>query len=160
MSAEWTKRVWAEFAAGNLTRAWRDVLLTLATFRGRSGVICPSHQTLANRATLKASKTAERALHAARDLGLVEWTERRVRRGWRLVRSSNTYQLLIPKTRPQGGLRRPRTNRPAVAGGELDKKERRFTMEALNAVPRHIVRMAQHGLAEIAAARMRALGIG
>ena len=39
--------VWAEFRAGNLTRAGRDVLLTLRTFRGHGGEIHPSHATLA-----------------------------------------------------------------------------------------------------------------
>ena len=43
MSETWKVRVWREFRAENLTRSWRDVLLTLQTFRGRLGMICPSH---------------------------------------------------------------------------------------------------------------------
>ena len=39
MPNDWTARIWAEFRAGNLTRAWRDALLTLATFRGHGGII-------------------------------------------------------------------------------------------------------------------------
>jgi hypothetical protein len=160
MSIEWTARVWAEFRAGNLTRAWRDVLLTLATFRGRGGLICPAHQTLANRTGLKASKTVERALRAARDLGLVEWSERRVRRGWRWLRSSNLYRLIVPDASVEPGLRRPRcTNRPAVERGESKEKRRRLTREVLAAVPLHIARAAQQGLAAIAAGRARALGL-
>ncbi len=46
MSGTWTARVWQEFRAGNLTRAARDVLLTLRTYRGRGGLICPSHVLL------------------------------------------------------------------------------------------------------------------
>jgi hypothetical protein len=34
MPIVWTTRVWQEYRAGNLTRAFRDVLLTLRTFRG------------------------------------------------------------------------------------------------------------------------------
>jgi hypothetical protein len=157
MPNDWTARIWAEFRSGNLTRAWRDALLTLATFRGHGGTICPSHQTVAARTSL-APKTVERALHAARDLGLVDWSERRVRRGWRLVRSSNLYQLLLPDTKTEAGLRRPRTDRPRVRVGE-SKKEKKLTREALVAVPLHIVRAAQERLASIAASRMRTLGL-
>ena len=46
----WTSRVWTEFHAGNLTRAARDVLLTLRTYRGYGGLICPGHAALADRA--------------------------------------------------------------------------------------------------------------
>jgi hypothetical protein len=157
---EWTKRVWAEFRAGNLTRAWRDVLLTLATFRGRGGTICPAHQTVADRASLKASKTVERALHAARDLGLVEWSERRFRRGWRWLRTSNLYRLIVPDAVVEPGLRwlRRRTNRPAVGGGE-SKKESRLAREVLAAIPWQVSKAAQKGLAAIAVGRMRALGL-
>jgi hypothetical protein len=63
-----TSRVWAEFHAGNLTRAARDVLLTLRTYRGHGGLICPAHATLATRANCHAV-TVWRALQAARDLG-------------------------------------------------------------------------------------------
>lgn len=125
MATPWTARVWREFRCGNLTRAWRDVLLTLETFRGRGGLICPAHQTLADRASLRTGKTAERALAQARDLGLVEWSERRVRRGWRWLRTSNAYRLMVPPDPAQAGQRWPRrTNRPLVGGGEsIDKKE-------------------------------------
>jgi hypothetical protein len=124
MPTDWIGRIWAEFRAGNLTRAWRDVLLTLRTFRGHGGGIFPAHATLAERTSLSA-KTVERALHAARDLGLVTWSERRIRRGWRWLRTSNLYLLLVPGAPLQIGLRRPRrTNRPAVERGEsVSKKE-------------------------------------
>jgi hypothetical protein len=38
MSGTWIARVWQEFHAGNLTRAHRDVLLTLRTYRGHGGL--------------------------------------------------------------------------------------------------------------------------
>jgi DNA-binding transcriptional MocR family regulator len=89
----WTARVWAEFRAGNLTRHLRDVLLT---FRGHSGASWPSHATLANRAKCSV-KTVQRALKQGDHLGLVSWIERRVRAGWRLLRTSNSYHFRLLK---------------------------------------------------------------
>jgi hypothetical protein len=86
--------IWLEFRAGNLTRAHRDVLLCLA---GYGRVAWPSHQTLADRANC-CVRTVQRALEAARDLGLVTWVERRVRAGWRWLRTSNRYTLTVPTT--------------------------------------------------------------
>jgi hypothetical protein len=40
--SDWRSRVWQAFRAGNLTRAARDALLTLATFRGT--VAWPTHR--------------------------------------------------------------------------------------------------------------------
>jgi hypothetical protein len=38
----------------------------------------------------------QRALAAAQVLGLVDWAERRVRAGWRWLRSSNLYRFVVP----------------------------------------------------------------
>jgi hypothetical protein len=92
----WTTRVWQEFRAGNLTRAARDVLLCLRTFRGAGGVAWPSHATLADRAKC-CTRTVQRALQAAQALSLVSWAERRVRAGWRWLRSSNRYRFAVPE---------------------------------------------------------------
>ena len=93
----WTARVWAEFRAGNLTRSSRDVMLTLRTFRGLGGLCTPSHATLANRAKCSV-RTVQRALRQADYLGLVRWTERRVKAAWRWLRTSNRYVFEIPET--------------------------------------------------------------
>jgi len=122
----WTSRIWQEFHAGNLTRTGRDVLLTLKTYRGHGGLICPSHETLAGHANCHAS-TVWRALQAARDLGLVRWTERRVRAAWRSLRTSNRYTLTDPQAPViprQKSL--PRTTMQSAGGGESQfKKEAR-----------------------------------
>lgn len=161
MSVDWTRRVWAEFRLGNLTRSWRDVLLTLATYRGRDGVIYPSHETLAARCGLK-SKTAERALKQARILGLVTWTERRVRRGWRWLRTSNLYRLVVPEAPLQTGLRQPRTSTRVQNLPSCDRRSvsapRQSREELINVSPAE-QRAAQQALAAIAAARMRVLGL-
>src|SRR3954462_7891567 len=93
--AAWIARVWREFHARALTPTWRDVLLSLRSFRGRDG-ICPAHATLA-RAARCSDSTVLRALQAAAGLGLVRWAGRRVRAGWRALRTSNSYELVIPK---------------------------------------------------------------
>jgi DNA-binding transcriptional MocR family regulator len=127
-STPWTARVWREFHAGNLTRAFRDVLLTLRTYRGHGGLICPSHETLAGRANCHPS-TVQRALQAARDLGLVQWTERRVRASWRSLRTSNRYWLLQPEGPVTPRQPEPpvfpcdRTDQQDAGGGESKKKQ-------------------------------------
>ena len=131
----WTTRIWREFRAGNLTRAWRDALLTLHTYRGTGGLCIPSHATLAERAKVGV-RTVARALAAARDLGLVNWTERRIRRGWRWLRTSNAYRL----TRPAGDVQpaaRPAFPRHATTcqrgGGEESQTKKGLLNEMLSA---------------------------
>lgn len=111
---QWTDRVWREYRAGNLTRSYRDVLLTLRTFRGAGGLICPAHATLAERAKCSV-RTVQRALAQAQRLGLVFWTERRVRAAWRWLRTSNVYQLAVPEEPVQPG-QRPTWPRRATTG--------------------------------------------
>lgn len=114
-TARWRDRVWQEFHADNLTRAYRDVLLTLRTFRGHGGVIIPAHATLAERVEC-CVRTVQRALAQGALLGLVSWTERRVRHGWRWLRTSNNYTLTIPDEPVQLGLRRARPCRSSTTG--------------------------------------------
>jgi hypothetical protein len=118
----WKARVWAEFRAGNLTRAYRDVLLTLRSFRGRDGACCPSHATVADRMRA-CPKTVWRALQAARELGLVEWSERRVRRGWQWLRTSNAYRLILPDAPVAPRSAAPSTNGHFVCGENQKEKQ-------------------------------------
>lgn len=122
----WTDRVWREFHADNLTRAYRDVLLTLCTYRGHGGLITPAHATLADRAGCHA-RTVQRALQQAQLLGLVSWTERRVKAAWRWLRTSNSYRLETPAEPVQPGSRpawpRHSTNRQSGQGGEKPRKQ-------------------------------------
>jgi hypothetical protein len=117
----WPARVWAEFHADNLTRAGRDVLLTLHTYRGAGGVAWPSHATLAQRCDCDV-RTVQRALQQGQRLDLVSWAERRVRSGWRWLRMSNLYRFISPTGPVQAGMRavfcRPATTRHFVGGGE------------------------------------------
>ncbi len=94
---QWTPAVWTQFRTGNLTRAFRDVLLTLRTFDGSAGLY-PSHATLADRAGC-AVRTVQEALRQGRALGLVSWHSGASRR------TSNRYQLTIPRVAAQAGAR-------------------------------------------------------
>ena len=152
-STPWTARVWREFHAGNLTRAARDILLTLRTYRGRGGSIHPSHDTLADRAGCHAN-TVGRALQAARDLGLVQWTERRVRASWRSLRTSNRYWLLQPQEPVNPS---QRTNHQKAGGGESKQKQ-----EASGSSVAAVVAMleAAKGLPDLLLARRKAWEAG
>src|SRR4051794_9972108 len=93
---------------GHLTRHYRDVLIELHGYRGPGGIAWPAHTTLAERAEC-CVRTVQRALEAARELGLVSWTARRLRAGWRSLRSSNAYRLERPQKPLEAvpGRRRP-----------------------------------------------------
>ena len=67
----WIPLVWAAFRRGELSHIYRDVLLRLPPFRGKGGLIFPSHETLAHRAGCSVS-TVKRALAAGR----AAWTDR------------------------------------------------------------------------------------
>ncbi len=107
-------------------RAYRDVLLTLHTFRGHGGLCIPSHATLAARAGCCA-RTVQRALHQAQRLGLVSWVERRVKAAWRWLRSSNSYRLAVPAEEVRTGLRPAwpcrATSGQSGRGGESERKQ-------------------------------------
>src|SRR3954453_12611876 len=92
---------------GHLTRHWRDVLIELHGYRGAGGIAWPAHATLAERAEC-CVRTVQRALEAARELGLVSWTARRLRAGWRSLRSSNAYRLERPQQPLEAVARRRR----------------------------------------------------
>ena len=98
MTAErWIPAVWAQFRTGNLTRAFRDVLLTLRTFDGSAGLY-PSHATLADKAGC-AVRTVQEALRQGRALGLVSWHSGAPRR------TSNRYVLTVPRAAVEAGAR-------------------------------------------------------
>jgi len=57
----WITRIWREHRAGNLTRARRDVLLTLHTYRAAGGAAWPAHATLADPCPLLRAHRAGRS---------------------------------------------------------------------------------------------------
>ena len=94
MEDAWNTEVWQAFRADDLTRARRDVLLCLPKFRGRGGLIFPSHEAIAARAKC-CVKTVQRTLADARERGQIRWVERRKRVGAGTERTSNLYVLIV-----------------------------------------------------------------
>jgi hypothetical protein len=95
MNDAWTRRVWQEWEVGNLTRTFRDALLKIRAVRAPGKPVQPSHKFLAAR-TGCCRKTVQRALRAAQRLSLLDWCERRIRIGWRWVRTTNDYRFMVP----------------------------------------------------------------
>jgi hypothetical protein len=147
--SSWFSRIHREYEAGNLTLHYREVLLILGRFHTCRFGIFPSHQTLATRARCSV-RTVQRALQAARELGLVDWAARRVKAAWRSLRASNRYVLTVPAgpvrtTGQQGRGVTYREEKPAHEVARVAPEARKAAVEAL---------------AAIAARRMRALGLG
>ena len=122
----WINRIWQEYRAGNLTRAVRDVLLTLHTFRGHGGAAWPSHATLADRARC-CTRTVQRALQRP---STSVWCRgsNAVRAGWRWLRTSNLYRFVVPEgavqtARGRSVLPLVSTTGHCVRGGESQNKK-------------------------------------
>lgn len=115
MDKTWSSLIWKLFHKGELTALRRDVLLRLAEYAPRAW---PAHETLAERAGCSV-RTVQRALEDGRRLGLVSWTERRIRAGWRWLRTSNHYAF---HTTGQHGRAKDRTvERKRLASTLLDR---------------------------------------
>ena len=111
----WFSRVYREYEAGNLTPLWRDVLRALGRFDACRFGIFPGHEFLARRARCSV-RTVQRALEAARALGLVDWSATRVRAAWRALRGPNRYVLKMPTGAVQPGPHGPGNQGGATTG--------------------------------------------
>jgi hypothetical protein len=150
--SSWFSRVHREFEAGTLTRTARDVLLVLGRFHPCRFGIFPSHATLAARARCSV-RTVQRALQAARTLGLLDWCARRIRAAWRSLRASNRYVLKLPT----GPVRMPiATTGQEARGATYERKKAGIEGQPVAPEVRHAALVS---LAAIAARRMRALGL-
>jgi hypothetical protein len=122
----WPVGIWREHRGGTLTRAYRDVMLTLRTYRGRGALICSAHETRADGARCSV-RTVQRASRQAKRLDLVAWSERRVRAGWRWLHTSNRHEPTVPDGPVQPELRpvwSRSLTRQAGRGGESGEKKR------------------------------------
>ena len=91
----WFSRLKREYEAGNLPAKQYLVLCELGRFDCCRLGIFPSHRTLAARARC-GLRTVQRALQAAKRLGLVEWAATRARAAWRSLQGPNRYVLRVP----------------------------------------------------------------
>ena len=127
MPDAWNARVDREHEADNLTRAYRDVLHALPSFRGHGGEIFPSQASLAARAHCS-ERTVRRAIAMAVTLGLVVVLPRRRWLRGRYVRTSNRYVIGVPDRAVVPGQRPPwprRASTGQIGRGEIQvsKKE-------------------------------------
>lgn len=154
----WLPLVWAAFNRKELSRAHRDVLLCLPRFRGKGGLIFPSHESIAHRAHCSVS-TVKRALDAGRALGLIDWRGvwRRVW-GWASKRSSNLYSLIRPENPMKSDIAhdRPVTLRVSTfLFSSAEKEARGSSNGAVNAMIQ-----AANRLPDLLAMRRRAWRMG
>ena len=98
----------AHARAGTLPAKQEWISNALLKRLGEDGQCDPSHQTLADDVGC-CEKTAERACTHLAELGLLRWTQRLVRNGWRAEQTSNAYELV-----PTAGLPAPACDRQKV----------------------------------------------
>jgi len=136
----WCSRLKREYEAGNLPAKQYLVLCELGRFDACRLGIFPSHRTLAARARC-GLRTVQRALQAARRLGLVKWTETRVRVAWRSLQGPNRYVLKVPAAAVQwlrrtgGQIGRRDTNEQKKPAQERSSGALEAMLEAARALP-------------------------
>ena len=89
----------------------RDVLLTLHTFRGIGGAVLAVARDAGRPGAVLRQDGRARAGAGSGPRARVTWAERRVRAGWRWLRTSNLYRLAVPATSVQFD--------PRLCGGAL-----------------------------------------
>lgn len=115
--AQWRARVELFRRAGRLTALHAEVGRALLRRLAVDGRCDPSHATLATDAGAS-PRTVRRALDAFAACGLVTWTRRLVRAGWRAAQTSSAYILRVGDAAPIQG---PRCGGQADRGTLLDK---------------------------------------
>jgi len=129
----------AHARAGRLPAKQEWVALALLKRLGDDGQCDPSHDTLAADAGCSV-KTVARAIARLRLLGLLSWTRRLIRDGWRCAQTSNGYCLLTPENGViscEGQTGRPTLKKSlTLRGGEksdadLHDAARRFVLDQL-----------------------------
>jgi hypothetical protein len=117
---------------------------------GEDGRCDPAHATLAVDAGCGA-RTVRRALVLMRMLGLLRWTTRLVRNGWRAEQTSNAYELVPEASVPCGGQNGRGTSTERFRKGQVT-----LVTHAIEAPPAAVV-AARRALEEVAARRLGAL---
>ena len=126
----WRARLELARRDGRLTSLHCLVGHALIKRLGQDGRCDPSHATLAQDAGCS-ERSVQRALARLRELGLVAWTCRIVRAGWRAVQTSNAYQLVLAavqapplfSSRPLNQLRTGFTAKLSVGADVGDRAE-------------------------------------
>jgi hypothetical protein len=95
----WLARLEHAFATSQLTASQYLVGRALLQLLGEDGRLDPGHAYLGEIARCS-RRTVQRALERLQEIGLVRWTRRLVRAGWRAEQASNAYEL-VPDSQPQ-----------------------------------------------------------
>jgi hypothetical protein len=146
----WFSRLRREYEAHNITATQYLVLCELGRFDACRFGIFPSHRTLAARARCGV-RTVQRALQAARGLGLVEWAATRVRAAWRSLQGVNRYVLKLPATAVQWA------KRTGGQGGRRDTNEGKKPAREGSRGAIAAMLEAARGLPDLLAARREAM---
>ncbi len=136
--------------AGRLTRAAEDVGEALVKRLGVDGQCDPAHATLAADAGC-CERTVRRATASMRALGILRWTMRLVRAGWRVEQTSNAYELVPSAVLPIAALPAPR------CGGQGGRQTQTIDVFSAPPVAPEVVAAAQAALARRRAAIERGL---
>jgi hypothetical protein len=118
--AQWRARLDLHRRAGRVTALHAEVGRALLRRLAEDGQCDPAHDTIAADAGCGV-RTVGRALAALRRCGLVTWTRRLVRAGWRAAQTSSAYVLQlgdlvpIPVRRCDGQVGRETRNRDSIS---------------------------------------------
>jgi DNA-binding transcriptional MocR family regulator len=146
----WQVRLQIHNLAGRITDAGQKVARALFKRLGVDGRCDPSHATLADDCG-KSIATVKRALKALKACGMVWWTKRLVREGWRTEQTSNAYMLTLGET-------------PEISAPRCDAQSERLTdslsfskSEPVSELSTGAQREAQAALAEAVRRRQAAV---
>jgi Helix-turn-helix domain len=151
--AVWKAQIEVHRRAGRITDGQAQVGVALVRRLGQDGRCDPSHQTLAHDSGESIS-TVQRALKALAGCGLVSWTRRIIRDGWRACQTSNAYLLTVGK---------PPAIRPSACDGQSDqgtKKDRYSSVQPAAAAASQADQQALERLAKQRQAAFDAAWIG
>jgi hypothetical protein len=134
--AQWKARVVMFRRAGKLTPLHEDIGLAMLRRLGADGRLDPSQATIADDAG-GSDRTVRRALERMQACGLVRWTRRITRDGWRCAQTSNAYLLTLGDAPAIPGI---------PCGGQAGRQTTKLEIHTVPAVP-------VASVAEIAAAQ-------
>ncbi len=144
--AVWRARLDIHRRAGRLTALQCEVGRAMLRRLGQDGRLDPSMETIAADAGASV-RSVQRAVAALSSCGLLTWTRRLVRTGWRAAQTSNAYVLTVgdPPAWPAarcGGQRDRQTRRPDSSAAqtttwqpppEADREAARSALAAVRA---------------------------
>jgi alkylated DNA nucleotide flippase Atl1 len=109
---QWIAQAWRLKSQGEISGNELTLALTMARMQGANGRLDPSYSTLAAWTGL-CERTVQRCMARLRQVQLLSWVRRMVRRGPRAEQTSNAYSLTATAETAEN--RQPRSKRQMVA---------------------------------------------